>query len=175
MNGFKEIGYKEFKINPFDLKHKWMLITAEKEGKVNTMTASWGGFGVLWNKEVVFVVIRPQRYTKEFVDAATSFSLTFFNKEYQKELGYLGKVSGRDEDKITKSGLTIAHEDGIPYFTEANAVLFVKKLYIQQLAPEFFLDSKIDKTWYPENDHHYLYVAEVHKIFKSTEGESFIF
>ena len=39
----------------------WMLVTAETEKGVNTMTASWGGMGVLWNKPVAFVFIRPQR------------------------------------------------------------------------------------------------------------------
>lgn len=151
-----------------------MLITAEKEGKANTMTASWGGFGVLWNKEVVFVVIRPQRYTKEFIDASTSFSLTFFDKKYKKELAYLGSASGREEDKIVKSGLTVNLGEGIPYFEEANAVIFVKKLYRQQLDPAFFLVPDINEKWYPENDHHFLYVAEVDKMWKKTEGDSFI-
>jgi len=65
---------------------EWMLITAEKDGKVNTMTASWGGMGILWNKKVAFIFIRPQRYTKEFVDATSHLSLTFFDESYRKQL-----------------------------------------------------------------------------------------
>ena len=103
---------------------EWMLITAEteKDGKptANTMTASWGGLGRLWNKDVAFAFIRPQRYTKEFVDSADSFSLCFFGGEKMQELGYLGTVSGRDEDKIAKSGLTLTHIDGVPCFEEAT-------------------------------------------------------
>lgn len=80
MNTLKEISVKDLKFTPFDLKNEWMLVTAEKDGKVNTLTASWGGLGIMWNKEVAFVVIRPQRYTKEFIDGTGSFSLTFFDK-----------------------------------------------------------------------------------------------
>jgi len=164
MSKFNEIKIKESHIDPFELKSKWMLVTAEKDGKVNTMTASWGGFGVMWNKEVVYVVIRPQRYTKEFVDVADSFSLTFFDKSFLKQLGYLGKVSGRDEDKIKEAGLTIAHEDGIPYFEEAETAITVRKLYAQPLGEEFFIDKKPIEDWYPEKDFHILYIAEVSKI-----------
>lgn len=164
MADFKEIKIKDSHIDPFELKSKWMLITAEKDGKVNTMTASWGGFGVMWNKEVAYVVIRPQRYTKEFVDAADSFSLTFFDKSYLKQLGYLGKVSGRDEDKIKEAGFTVAHEGNVPYFEEAETTLIVRKLYAQPLAEEFFIDKGPVGDWYPEKDFHILYIAEITKV-----------
>ena len=105
---FKKTDIKTMEMKPFEkIGSQWMLISAEKDGKVNTMTASWGGVGVLWGKNVVTVYIRPQRYTKEFVDANDTFTLSFFDGNYMKELGYLGKVSGRDEDKIAKSGLHV--------------------------------------------------------------------
>lgn len=152
-------------INPFELKNKWMLITAAKpDGTVNTMTASWGGFGVMWNKDVAYVVIRPQRYTKEFVDSAESFSLTFFDKEQLKQLGYLGKVSGRDENKIEKVGFHVLTHEGVPYFEEAETVIFVKKLFVQPITEDSFLDTSLIERWYPEKDFHHLYIAEVTKI-----------
>ena len=47
------------------ISKQWMLISAiDKSGKANAMTASWGGVGELWGKDVVFIFIRPQRYTK---------------------------------------------------------------------------------------------------------------
>ena len=116
---FHEICAKDFENSVFHtIAKEWMLITAEKQmdGKpvANTMTASWGGLGHLWNKNVAFAFIRPQRYTKEFVDQSEYFSLCFFGGEKMKELGYLGTVSGRDEDKIQKSGLTLTHLNGVP-------------------------------------------------------------
>jgi flavin reductase (DIM6/NTAB) family NADH-FMN oxidoreductase RutF len=165
MPNFKQIKASELPFSPFDIKDKeWMLITAEKDGKVNTMTASWGGFGIMWNREVAFIVIRPQRYTKEFVDGSASFSLSLLGKEYKKVLSYLGATSGRDEDKIAKSGLTVAFDRGIPYFEEAHTVLFLKKLYAQQMDEAFFIDRDIVPRWFPEKDFHYLYVGEVKKV-----------
>lgn len=94
-------------MKPFEkIGSEWMLISAAKDGKANTMTASWGGIGVLWGKNVATVYIRPQRHTKEFVDAGDTFTISFFGGEHMKELGYLGKVSGKDvPDKIEQSGL----------------------------------------------------------------------
>lgn len=165
MSDFQEVKPGDFDGNPFKLiGTDWMLISAEKDGKVNTMTASWGGFGVMWGKNVAYAVIRPQRYTREFVDFADSFSLSFFDKEHKKTLSYLGTVSGRDEDKIGKSGLTVASRDGVPYFEEAKLVVICKKLFAQPYLEESFIDKGLIERWYPEKDFHTLYIAEVSKI-----------
>ncbi|MEN9919260.1 MAG: hypothetical protein RL662_1696 [Bacteroidota bacterium] len=164
MKSFNEIKIKDFNIDPFELKMGWVLVTAEKDGKVNTMTASWGGFGVMWDKDVAFVVVRPDRYTKEFIDASELFSLTFFSSVYKKQLGYLGRISGRYENKIEEAELTVLFEDKIPYFKEAEKVLIVKKLYKQSLEENCFIDKSIIEKWYPEGDCHILYIAEITKI-----------
>lgn len=160
----KEIKPVDFNNSPFQLIGKeWMLVTAKKEDKVNTMTASWGGLGYLWEKNVAFIVLRPSRYTKEFVDNADTFSLTFFTEDYKKQLAYLGSVSGREEDKIESAGLTISYEEGTPYFKECRMVLFCRKLYKQEMNPESFIEKSIDK-FYPEKDYHTMYIAEIEKI-----------
>ncbi|WP_315121181.1 flavin reductase [uncultured Clostridium sp.] len=165
MNKFIEIKPEELNKSPFQLIGRdWMLITAEKDNKVNTMTAAWGGFGFMWGKNVTYIVIRPGRFTKEFVNNSNTFSLTFFDESFKKQLSYLGTVSGKDEDKISKSNLTIQHLDNIPYFEEANLVITCKKLYAQDFKPECFIERELDEKWYPEKDHHTLYIAEVEKI-----------
>ena len=48
---FKEVDIKSLNFNPFTkIGSEWMLITAGDESGCNTMTASWGGLGVLWGK-----------------------------------------------------------------------------------------------------------------------------
>lgn len=165
MSTWKQIKPTEITENVFDLiGTDWMLVTAKSNGKSNTMTASWGGLGIMWGKPVAFVVIRPQRYTKEFVDASNTFSLTFFSHEYNKQLGYLGRVSGREEDKITNSGLTLVDNDETPYFEEGKLVLKLKKLFAEPLQKSSWLDPSILEKWYPEEDYHVLYIAEVEEV-----------
>lgn len=165
MSQFLSITPESLDKSPFQLIGKdWMLVTAEANGKANTMTASWGGLGVMWGKNVAYVVIRPQRHTKTFIDASDTLSLSFYDESFRKQLGYLGKVSGRDEDKITTSGLTLTHEGETPYFEEANLVLVCKKLYAQAFDPACFIDTEAESKWYPNKDYHTLYIVEVEKV-----------
>lgn len=168
MNNFKEIKPEMMKKNPFEAIGKdWMLITAGNQDKANTMTASWGGLGVMYGKNVAFVVIRPQRYTKEFVDREETFSLSFLDKSYRSIMNYLGTVSGHNEDKIAKSGLTLAFSDNTPYFGEANMVLICRKLFRQSMDENSLLKEGLDKTWYPNKDYHTLYIGEILKIMQA--------
>lgn len=151
--------------NTFNLIGKqWMLITAGGE-KYNTMTASWGGFGVLWHKNICWVVVRPTRHTFGFMEKAEHFTCSFFGEKHKKALEYCGSHSGRDVDKAKITGLTPVHEDGMTYFKEARMVIVCKKIYYQDLDPKKFLDKAID-TNYPAKDYHRMYVGEVLKVFK---------
>ena len=153
--------------NAFKLIGKdWMLITAGDEEKYNTMTASWGGVGVLWNESVAFAFIRPQRYTYEFTENNGLFTLSFFDEEYRSALRFCGANSGRDCDKAEKTGLTPVHEDGLTYFAEAKLVLVCEKLYAQDLTAESFVDKAIIDKNYPNNDFHRMYVGKIVKCLK---------
>jgi flavin reductase (DIM6/NTAB) family NADH-FMN oxidoreductase RutF len=161
---FTEISAESLQENPFHLiGREWMLITAENEGKIATMTASWGGLGVMWNKNVAFIALRPQRYTKEFVDASNHLSLSFFEEKHRKNLAYCGRVSGRDEDKVAHCGFTVVHEKGTPYFEEARLVLICRKMFAQPYKAENFIDPEI-MDCYEKKDYHTLYIVEIEKI-----------
>ena len=159
----KKIAAEAIQNNAFELIGKdWMLVTAKKQdGSTNTMTASWGGVGIMWGKPVAYVVIRPQRYTKEFMDEAGCFSLSFMGDAYREQLGYCGKVSGRDEDKIAKIGLPVAEGEIAPYFDCAKVAMECKTLFAQPIDPACLLDGAIDDRWYPGKDYHTLYIAEI--------------
>lgn len=163
---FKEMQPQELQENVFELIGRdWLVVCGEKkDGTANAMTASWGGMGVLWGKPVAFIFIRPQRYTKEFVDEAESFTLSVLDGSYRKVLNYLGTVSGRDEAKIEKAGLTPLSEGGVTYFAEARLAMVCRKLYAQEMKPECFLERASDEKWYPDKDYHTMYVAEIEKV-----------
>lgn len=144
--------------------NEWMLIAAEKEGKVNTMTASWGGVGVLWGENVAFVFIRPQRYTFEFTENTDYMTLSFFGGKYKKELGYLGTNSGRDGDKIGAVDFHIADVDGHPSFEEAETVLVCRKLYADTLREASFIDKEMLKN-YTAGDFHRVYVVKIESVY----------
>ena len=121
---FQEVKIEDLSFNPFTkIGKEWLLITAGNEESYNTMTASWGGVGVMWGKNVVSVYIRPQRYTKDFVDHNDLFTIAFFGENYRPALAYCGKISGRDEDKVKNAGLTPYFTDGTVAFEEADMIM----------------------------------------------------
>lgn len=154
------VDFPEF--NPFNMIGKdWFLITAGTEEKVNTMTAGWGGAGVMWGKNVCFIVVRESRYTKEFIDKCDTFSLSFFDHEQHPALKYLGQVSGRDEDKIANARMHVDFQDNTPFIDEARTVVICKKLSATKLSPDQFIDMDIEEKWYKDGDFHVMYVGEI--------------
>lgn len=162
---FKEIAPEEFNESVFKAIGKdWLLLAATVDGKANAMTASWGGMGIMWGKPVAYVFIRPQRYTKEFVDNSQGMTISVFGEDKRKMMSYFGTVSGRDEDKIAKSGLTKVEDNGQVYFDEARVAMVCRKLYAQELKQECFVDKDSDAKWYPDKDYHTMYVMEIEKL-----------
>lgn len=83
-------------------------------------------------------------------------------REKKDAMGYLGKVSGRDEaDKITAAGLRVTEIDGAPSFEEASLVLVCKKRYVQEMKEECFVGNEEIERWYPNKDYHVMYMAEI--------------
>lgn len=164
----KAIDMKELKFNPMTLIGKeWMLVSAGNEKSFNTMTAQWGHLGAIWNGDMPTSVIylRPQRYTRTFVDKENYYTLSFFDEAYKKDLMYLGTHSGRDEDKLAKTSLTPVFSDESVYFKEAKMVLVCRKIYRDKLHEESFIDQDILKKNYPEHDFHYVYIGEIVKAY----------
>lgn len=160
----KEIKLEELNENVFKVIGKdWMLITAEKDNKTNMMTASWGGLGVLFNKNVATIYVRPSRYTKEFLDAGEKFSLCVMEEKNRQELAYCGKISGRNEDKVSKCGFNVTKSDGTVYFDESRLVFICKKLYSQKMDAELLADKTLRDTFW-KDDVHEMYIAEIEKV-----------
>ncbi len=162
----REISPNTLSKTPFEMIGKdWMLITSGDKNKYNTMTASWGGLGVLWNKNVVFAFVRPQRFTFEFMNDNDYFSCSFFSEDYRNALAFCGKYSGRDVDKAKECNLSANFDENAPYFEEADTVIVCKKLYIQDMTEDCFLDKDLLSN-YTNGDYHRVFVGEIVKVLK---------
>lgn len=163
MHTFQPYPIDMLNMNPFTkIGKEWALISAGDKNKCNTMTVSWGGVGVLWGKNVVYIFIRDSRYTKEFIDNGEFFSMSFFDEKYRDALSYCGKESGRNvDDKFKGAGLTPAFRHNIPYPDEANLVLLCRKMAAVPITEDTFVDPQIMPKWYSDNDMHIMYVGEI--------------
>jgi flavin reductase (DIM6/NTAB) family NADH-FMN oxidoreductase RutF len=176
---FKAIDWRLFKENVSELlSEEWMLVTPGVIGRWNTMTASWGGFGHLWNTDVAFVVVRPSRHTHGFMERETGFTLSFLGEGGRKALDICGTRSGRDTDKAKAAGITprafpacggpgMGVADERVGFDEARLVLSCRKVFAQDLGPGSFVDPAILPLHYAKGDLHRLYVGAIEGAWKA--------
>ena len=160
-HNWKSIPPETIKENVFrSIGEDWMLITAGSIDRWNTMTASWGGLGVLWNLKVSFCFVRPTRHTYDFMERSDRYTLSFYEESWRDALDFCGTQSGRDVDKAAETGLMPTEIEGGVAFEQARLVLVCRKLYQSDIDPGRFVDPSIDSN-YPAKDYHRLYIGEV--------------
>ncbi len=160
---FKEITAKEIDGNLIKaIADEYMLITAGNEAGYNMMTASWGFMGEMWGNDCCMAVVRPQRYTMEFIEQSDYFTLSFYgaNKDIHK---ICGSKSGRDCNKTALTGLTPVFSDSSVYFEEARLVIVCKKQYVQPMQEEFFTDTE-PLRWFKDKDFHNMVFGKIEKV-----------
>jgi len=169
-----EIPIKKLKISAFGLwDTDWLLLTSGDfiKKSYNAMTIAWGSIGNMWNLPIAMVVVRPTRYTYDFINTYPTFSLCGFPKEYRTALNLLGTKSGRDGDKISEAGLTPTASVKIdaPTYKEADLSIECRKIYFHDFNPGQFLDDRIEKH-YVSKDYHRMIFGEI-LIVKGNEDQ----
>ncbi len=161
---YKTIEPKEIKDNLIKcFSDEWALITAGNKDDYNMMTASWGFAGEMWGSDSVCVVVRPQRYTMEFIEKNDYFTVSFYGD--RKDIHKIcGTKSGRDVNKTKETGLSPIVNEKYVYFKEARLVLVVKKQFVQKMKEEAFLDKAVISNYYPEKDYHNMIIGKIEKV-----------
>lgn len=161
----KKIDVNSLNQNVFEtIGKEWMLVTAGALDNYNTMTASWGCIGWLWNKPVAVVFIRPERYTHDFIEQGDSLTLSFLGHSdgARKAYAFCGSKSGRDYDKAKETGLQpVATEEGSVTFSQARLTLECRKLYKDNIKSANFISPDIAQWYGAKGGYHDVYVLEI--------------
>jgi len=159
----REVDIKELSIKAVDLwMNRWLLLTAGTIDDCNMMTVAWGSIGCMWSRPFAQIVVRPQRYTRKYIEKSDSFTLCALPDKYRKDLQTLGTLSGKNGNKLSKTGLTLKASKKIaaPSYNEADFILECRKMYCQDMDPQGFIDRAIQDN-YPANDYHRIYFGEI--------------
>jgi flavin reductase (DIM6/NTAB) family NADH-FMN oxidoreductase RutF len=159
------IPVDKFTVSPHHLWDKQSLILTAGDfaaGRFNAMTVGWGSFGTMWNRPIAMVVVRPQRYTYEFIEKYDTFTLCAFPPEHQTAVDLIGTTSGRYINKIAEAGLTpvAASLVAAPIFAEAELAVECRKIFRTVFEPSQFVDPAIDQN-YLKGDYHRVYFGEI--------------
>ena len=154
----------EYTEKPFvHFAEDWALLTAGVPGDFNSMTIAWGALGTMWGKPAAFLVVKPSRYTSEFLERHDEITLSWYDAKYKKALGVFGSKSGRDTDKVAETGFTPRAIEGAVTYEEAQETMVLRKMFTQQLDRSRFSPEIL--KWYAagtkEEHAHILIIAEV--------------
>ncbi|MBE7004636.1 MAG: hypothetical protein E7425_10225 [Ruminococcaceae bacterium] len=149
------------KIDPFErFDRDWALVTAGTEEHFNSMTISWGSMGTIWNKPIITVYIRPDRFTWGFLKDSDVFTVSFYPERCRQALSAMGTLSGRDTDKPRAAGLTPKALAGSVTYEEASETFVCRKLYMAQMRREDVPDEA-KKIYQNGVEPHYIIMGEV--------------
>jgi len=162
------------KIEPFDAAAETMaalgsggaLLVAGAE-PVNPMTIGWGQIGIAWGKPVFLVMVRPSRFTYGLMEKAEAFSVNVPGTDLAEACGICGTQSGRDIDKIAETGLAVERgvELDVPILSDCP-VHYECRILEKNILDPATLDSGVDKSCYPEGDHHAVWWGEIVGAFR---------
>lgn len=169
MKEYRPINVEDLPLNAWKaINDNWFIVCAGGKKHHNFMTCSWGTFGTHWDKPTVTLMLRPQRYTRGFVEKRGKFSINIMpdTPEMKEIMEYAGTVSGRDEDKAEKTGLSYNRVDKVPSLDQARYVLNCEVIYRSQIEKGNFMDDDLCKEHYPDKDYHYIYIGEIKQAYE---------
>jgi flavin reductase (DIM6/NTAB) family NADH-FMN oxidoreductase RutF len=139
-----------------------LLVGAKKNGKRNVMTIGWGFVGVMWRLKVFVVLVRPSRFTHEFVEDGGEFTVNVPDEGMEKAVAYCGEVSGREHNKFKESKLHLVKgkKVKVPVIKECRIHYECRVIHKLKLNPRLVPD-KVKKRFYPKNNFHTVYFGEI--------------
>jgi flavin reductase (DIM6/NTAB) family NADH-FMN oxidoreductase RutF len=143
-----------------------LLVSTKPSGASNVMTIGWATIGVLWGKPVFVSLVRPSRYTYEFIEESHLFSVNVPTEEMSHAAGLCGSRSGRALDKFAAARLTISMGQTAPVATidECPLVYECRVVHTNDVLPAN-LDPAIEAHAYAGSDYHRMYYGEITGTF----------
>lgn len=176
---FVSISPKDIRENPIKLfGDDWAVVAAGTAEDFNELTVSWGALGDAWweNMPIAIIFVSATRYTQKYLETHDTFSINVFPPRFRKALAYIGSHSGRDEDKVAATGLSVDFSDsGTPLFPEARLIIECRKVYAHNLDSSKFSESLIGN--YAQKKFqgvvpHTVYFGEIINCWQKREAES---
>ncbi len=159
---FQSIEPAEIPGDVFTLIGKdFTVITAGIPEHYNSMVASWGGWGILFNKPATWCFLRASRYTLELMRKDDGYTMSYFEEDYKDDFMPFGEQTGRNGNKMQESKLTaVETPEGNMAFKEAKLIIECKMVQETTISPD---DFKTDEGRKFVIDAH-IEVGEYHKL-----------
>ncbi len=168
---FRQATPEEIPADVFTLVGKdFTVLTAGDGDNYNSMVASWGGWGILFNKPTTWNFLRANRYTLEFIRDHRSYTMAYFDEEFKDDIMLFGTRSGRDTDKMKESLLTaVATPGGNIAYKEAKLIIECSLTQVTTVSPgDYYMDQGlafVTEGYEDAGDWHKLVFGEITAVW----------
>lgn len=146
------------------LRRPGLLLAAKglDGGHDNAMAIGWATLGPIWGLEVFVAMVRPSRYTYGLIEAAQDFTVGVPGDGMNRAVGYLGRESGRDGDKLAAMGLQCIPSLHVaaPTIAACQVTYECRVVHHNDLVPAHLIQAIRDSS-YPQGDFHRLYFGQI--------------
>ncbi|MDR0766369.1 MAG: flavin reductase [Odoribacteraceae bacterium] len=142
------------------------VITAGTTTAYNSMTASYGGWGILFNAPSTWCFLRANRYTLECIRRERKYTMVYFDEAYRDQVMLFGSSSGRDGDKMKRHTLSAVETPaGCVAYKEAKLVIECELTSITTVHPDDYFSpegkSFVTDAFAEANDYHKLVFGKI--------------
>lgn len=109
-----------------------ILVTCRYKYKDNIITMDWHT-PLSFNPMMYAISVGKTRYSLELIKNSKVFVVNFMSKDYEKEVLWCGRHSGRDFDKFSQTGLTKEEADKMDCPRIRQALGFLECKVIQSI------------------------------------------
>jgi flavin reductase (DIM6/NTAB) family NADH-FMN oxidoreductase RutF len=146
------------------------VITAGTPAHYNSMIASWGGWGILFNNPATWSYMRSSRYTLELIRKDLTYTMSYFDDEYKEDIMPFGMSSGRDSKKMEETKLTAVQTPaGNMSFKEAKLIIECKLFQVTTVSPNDFQTEEARKfivdAFNETKDYHKVVFGEITNVW----------
>jgi len=145
------------------LTNPGLLLAATKpSGQSNVMTIGWGTVGIIWGRPIFIVLVRPSRYTYEFIEDSGAFTVNVPTEEMRPWVGFCGSRSGREVDKFAAYQMTISQGQQVAAVTiDACPMVYECKVVHHNDVIPAHLDREVELGAYKGSNYHRLYYGQI--------------
>jgi flavin reductase (DIM6/NTAB) family NADH-FMN oxidoreductase RutF len=144
------------------LKPGLLLASTKKDGKSNVMAIGWATVGIIWGKPIFQVLVRPSRYTYEFIENSMVFTVNVPTDAMRRWVGITGSVSGRNVDKFGQYNVVTSPALNVPTITinDCPMVYECRVVHFNDVLPPHLSDD-IERGAYKGSDYHRIYFGQI--------------
>jgi flavin reductase (DIM6/NTAB) family NADH-FMN oxidoreductase RutF len=149
-----------------------LLAATKRSGSSNVMTIGWGTLGVIWGLPIFTVLVRPSRFTYEFIEDSGEFTVNVPSPELRRFVDFCGTHSGRDVDKLARFSVQTSPGQRVSSVTLDPCPWAYECRVVQKndALPSTF-DPHIVSAYYPSGDFHRVYYGEIVGVFAAGDTE----